>query len=366
MYDYLIIGSGFFGSICAHELTKKNKKCLVIEKRGHIGGNCYTENKSGIHIHKYGPHIFHTSSKEIWSYINKFANFNNFINHIKVNYKNKIYSFPINMMTLYQIYGVITPEEAKRKIDEARIKNDNPKNLEEWALSQVGKEIYEIFIKGYTTKQWGRYPINLPTSIIKRLPIRFNYNDNYYNDTYQGVPIGGYTQIFEKLLSGIEVRLNEDYLKNKKSFNKIAKKVIYTGPIDAYYNYCFGNLDYRSLEFQTERIETSDYQGNAIINYAEVNIPFTRIVEHKHFDPINTDFTYITREYPREYSEGLEPYYPINDNINTPIFEKYKALSEKESNIIFGGRLAEYRYYDMHQIIALALTKIKNEIYISN
>lgn len=359
MYDYLIVGSGMFGSVCARELTDKGYKCLVVEKRSHIGGNCYTENKDGIHIHKYGAHIFHTSNKEIWDYINKFAKFNNFVNHVKVNYKGQIYSFPINMMTLHQIYGVTTPEEARQKLDEVRIKNENPKNLEEWILSQVGKEIYEIFIKGYTTKQWGRYPVDLPSSIIKRLPIRFNYDDSYYGMDYQGVPIGGYTQIFEKLLDGIKVLLNEDYLQNRESFNSMAKKVIYTGPIDAYYKYCFGNLDYRSLKFETERVEIPDYQGNAVINYTELHVPFTRILEHKHFDPVNTNFTYITREYPREYGEGLEPYYPINDKVNTPTFEKYKALSEKESNVIFGGRLAEYRYYDMHQVIGAALHTCK-------
>lgn len=359
MYDYLIVGSGMFGSVCARELTDKGYKCLVVEKRSHIGGNCYTENKDGIHIHKYGAHIFHTSNKEIWDYINKFAKFNNFVNHVKVNYKGQIYSFPINMMTLHQIYGVTTPEEARQKLDEVRIKNENPKNLEEWILSQVGKEIYEIFIKGYTTKQWGRYPVDLPSSIIKRLPIRFNYDDSYYGMDYQGVPIGGYTQIFEKLLDGVKVLLNEDYLQNRESFNSMAKKVIYTGPIDAYYNYCFGNLDYRSLKFETERVEIPDYQGNAVINYTELHVPFTRILEHKHFDPVNTNFTYITREYPREYGEGLEPYYPINDKVNTPTFEKYKALSEKESNVIFGGRLAEYRYYDMHQVIGAALHTCK-------
>ena len=359
MYDYLIVGSGMFGSVCARELTDKGYKCLVVEKRSHIGGNCYTENKDGIHIHKYGAHIFHTSNKEIWDYINKFAKFNNFVNHVKVNYKGQIYSFPINMMTLHQIYGVTTPEEARQKLDEVRIKNENPKNLEEWILSQVGKEIYEIFIKGYTTKQWGRYPVDLPSSIIKRLPIRFNYDDSYYGMDYQGVPIGGYTQIFEKLLDGVKVLLNEDYLQNRESFNSMAKKVIYTGPIDAYYKYCFGNLDYRSLKFETERVEIPDYQGNAVINYTELHVPFTRILEHKHFDPVNTNFTYITREYPREYGEGLEPYYPINDKVNTPTFEKYKALSEKESNVIVGGRLAEYRYYDMHQVIGAALHTCK-------
>ncbi len=359
MYDYLIVGSGMFGSVCARELTDKGYKCLVIEKRNHIGGNCYTENKEGINIHKYGAHVFHTSNKEIWDYINRFAKFNNFVNHVKVKYKDDIYSFPINMMTLHQLYGVTTPEEARKKIEEVRVKNDNPQNLEEWILSQVGEDIYVKFIKGYTTKQWGRHPIDLPTSIIKRLPIRFTYDDSYYGLDYQGIPIGGYTQIFEKLLDGTTVLLNEDYLANRDKFNSMAKTVIYTGPIDAYYKYCFGALNYRSLKFETERVEVPDYQGNAVINYNELHVPFTRILEHKHFDHVNTNFTYITREYPREYGEGLEPYYPINDKVNTPTFEKYKALSEKESNVIFGGRLAEYRYYDMHQVIGAALHTCK-------
>ena len=354
-YDYLIVGSGFFGSVCAHELTKKGYKCLVIEKRSHIGGNCYTENKDGIHIHKYGAHVFHTSNKEIWDYVNQFARFNNFVNHVKVNYQNKIYSFPINMMTLHQLYDVTTPEQARQKLEEIRIKNDDPKNLEEWIVSQVGVDIYNIFIKGYTTKQWGRHPIDLPASIIKRLPIRFTYDDSYYGQDYQGIPSGGYTQIFEKLLDGIEVLLNEDYLQNKESFNKKAKKVIYTGPLDAYYNFCFGALNYRSLKFETQRVEVPDYQGNAVVNYTELHVPYTRILEHKHFDYKNTNFTYITHEYPREYGEGFEPYYPINDKINTPIFEKYKTLTDAEPNVIFGGRLAEYRYYDMHQVIGAAL-----------
>ena len=359
MYDYVIVGSGLFGSVCARELTDKGYNCLVLEKRNHIGGNCYTENKEGIHIHKYGAHVFHTSNKEIWDYVNKFAKFNNFVNHVKVKYNNSIYSFPINLFTLHQLYGVTTPEEARKKIEEVRVKNDNPKNLEEWILSHVGYEIYLKFIKEYTTKQWGRDPINLPTSIIKRLPIRFTYDDSYYGMDYQGIPIGGYTQIFEKLLDGSEVKLNVDYLINKNKFNKLAKKVIYTGPIDAYYDYQFGHLNYRSLKFETERVEVSDYQGNAVINYTELHYPYTRIVEHKHFDSVNTNFTYITKEYPMEYDNNIDPYYPINDHINTSIFEKYKKLADVESDVIFGGRMAEYRYYDMHQVIGSALYTCK-------
>jgi UDP-galactopyranose mutase len=360
MYDYVIVGSGMFGSVCAHELTKKGNKCLVLEKRNHIGGNCYTENKDGINIHKYGAHIFHTSNKEIWDYINQFAQFNNYVNRVKVNYKDILYSFPINLFTLHQLYGVTTPEQAKQKLEEVRVKNDNPNNLEEWIISQVGVDIYVKFIKGYTTKQWGRHPMDLPTSIIKRLPIRFNHDDNYYNDTYQGIPIGGYTQIFEKMLNGIEVKLNTDYLANRNEFNKLAtKKVIYTGPIDAFYNYAYGQLNYRSLKFETERVEVPDYQGNAVINYTETYIPYTRILEHKHFDYVDTPYTYITKEYPREYGEGMEPYYPINDKVNTPTYDKYKALTESETKYIFGGRLAEYRYYDMHQVLGAALHTCK-------
>lgn len=359
MYDFVIVGSGLFGSVCARELTDKGYKCLVLEKRNHIGGNCYTENKEGIHIHKYGAHVFHTSNKDIWDYINRFAKFNNFVNHVKVKYKDDIYSFPINMMTLHQLYGVTTPEEARKKIEEVRVKNDNPQNLEEWILSQVGVDIYVKFIKGYTTKQWGRHPTDLPASIIKRLPIRFTYDDSYYGLDYQGIPIGGYTQIFEKLLEGSTVLLNEDYLINQDKFNSMAKTVIYTGPVDAYYKYCFGALNYRSLKFETERVEVPDYQGNAVINYNELHVPFTRILEHKHFDHVNTNFTYITREYPREYGDGLEPYYPINDKVNMPTCDKYKALADVEPNVIFGGRLAEYRYYDMHQVIGSALYTCK-------
>lgn len=359
MYDYLIVGSGFFGSIFAYELNKLGFKCLVLEKRNHIGGNCYTENIDDINVHKYGPHIFHTSDKQIWEYVNNLVPFNHFSYRPKIKYKDKIYSLPINMMSLYQVYGVFTPEDARKKLDEVKIKNNNPKNLEEWVLSQVGSELYEIFIKGYTTKQWGRDPKELPTSIIKRLPIRLTYDDNYYFDNHQGIPIGGYTKIFEKLLAGIEVRLNVDYFENKEYFNNISNKILYTGPIDQFYNYKFGKLEYRSLHFETESLGIPDYQGIAGMNYGDVEVEYTRIVEHKHFEFGTQKSTVITKEYPR--TQG-EPYYPINDFINNNRYDQYKKLMSKETKFIFGGRLADYKYYDMHQVIASALKRVKNEI----
>lgn len=355
MYDYLIVGSGLFGSVCARELTNKGFKCLILEKRNHIGGNCYTENIDGINIHKYGPHIFHTSNEKVWNYINQFTKFNNYINRPKVSYKHKLYSFPINLFTLYQIYGVKTPEEAKLKIESVKIKKDCPKNLEDYIISQVGPEIYKIFIRGYTTKQWGRNPRKLPPFIIKRLPIRFTFDDNYFNDCYQGIPIGGYTRMFEKLLNGIEIKLNVDYLQNKEYYNSVTKKIIYTGQIDQYYGYKFGKLNYRSLTFKTEKLPIEDFQGNAIINYTDINVPYTRITEHKHFEFLNTTETIITKEFSQEWDIDKEPYYPINDEKNNKIYQQYKNLTSGEFDIVFGGRLAEYKYYDMHQIIESAL-----------
>lgn len=364
-YDFLIVGTGLFGSVCARELTDAGYKCLVIDKRSHIGGNCYTENVNGIHVHKYGPHIFHTSNDDIWNYVNRFVKFNNYRYNPKVSYKENTYSFPINLMTLYQVYGVRTPEEAKQKLQEVRVPCDNPKNLEEWILSQVGKEIYEIFIKGYTTKQWGTDPKNLPMSIIKRLPIRTNFNDSYYFDTYQGIPEEGYTKVFEQLLAGIDVRLNTDYFEHREELHKvIQKKIIYTGPIDKFYNYQYGYLEYRSLKFVEEHLNIQDYQGAAGINYTEEEIPFTRKIEHKHFNPIGEsfkqEFTVVTTEYPEKWSTEKEPFYPINDDKNTEIYKQYKQLMDNESNFIFGGRLADYRYYDMHQVIGSALKCVKN------
>ena len=359
MYDYLIVGSGLFGSIFARELTDKGYKCLVIDKRNHIGGNCYTEEIEGINVHIYGPHIFHTSDDKVWEYMNRFCKFNHFVNRPKVNYKEKIYSFPINLMTLYQLYDVTTPEQAKIILNHVKHNIETPKNLEEWILSQVGTEIYEIFIKGYTTKQWGREPKLLPSSIIRRLPIRLTFDDNYFFDKYQGIPIGGYTKIFEKLLDGIEVKLNVDYFKDKEFWDGQCKKVLYTGPIDKYYNYKFGELEYRSLEFKTEIKDVNNFQGNAIINYTDITTEYTRIVEHKHFEFGKQNKTVITTEYPKSVGE---PYYPVNDNINNSIYNKYKELMDNEENVIFGGRLADYKYYDMHQVVASALNRSKNEV----
>lgn len=361
MYDYVIVGAGIFGAIFAYETNKIGKKVLVLEKRNHIGGNCYTEKIENINVHKYGPHIFHTNDKRIWEYINKFADFNNFVNRPKVNYKNNIYSFPINLFTLYQLWGTKTPEEAKNKLEQVKIINNNPQNLEEWILSQVGEEIYEKFIKGYTTKQWGREPKHLPASIIKRLPIRLTFDDNYFNDKYQGIPNGGYTQIFEKMLNSIEVITEVDFLKDKSYFENKTKKIIFSGKIDELYDYTYGQLEYRSLKFETE-ILNGDFQGNAVVNYTEQDIPYTRICEHKHFEFGTQEKTIITKEYPDSYDSAKVPYYPIGDSKNLELYDKYKLLTEKENRYILGGRLAEYKYYDMHQIIGSALTKVKKEL----
>ena len=365
MYDFLIVGAGLFGSVFANKAKEAGKKVLLIDKREHIGGNCYTENIEGIHVHKYGPHIFHTSNDEIWNYINTFSKFNSFINRPKVNYKNSIYSFPINLMTLYQVWGVKTPEEARVRLDEVRIKNDDPKNLEEWILSQVGHDLYEKFIYGYTKKQWMKDPKDLPAFIIKRLPIRLTYDDNYYNDVYQGIPTGGYTEIFKNMLDGCEVETGVDYFLNRDKFNSIAKCVVYTGKIDEFFNFSFGELEYRSLRFENEVIQGMDYQGNALINYTEENVPYTRITEHKHFNPesLHKNFhTVISREFPTAWSKDQTPYYPISNQENNRIYGMYKDLSAKESNVIFGGRLSEYKYYDMHQVIGSALQKARKII----
>jgi UDP-galactopyranose mutase len=353
-YDYLIVGSGLFGSVFAYEAKKSGKKVIVLEKRNHIGGNCYTENIDGINIHKYGPHIFHTNNKKIWDYINQFAEFNHFIHRPKVNYNNRIYSFPINLFTLYQLWGVSSPKEAEERLNQAkRIVSSTDDNLEDWIVSQVGQEIYEIFIKGYTEKQWGRDPRNLPSSIIKRIPIRLTYDDNYFFDKYQGIPIGGYTQIFDKLLDSIEI-IQSDFFKDRKYFESIAHKIVYTGKIDELFDYEYGKLSYRSLRFEHESFD-GDFQGNAIVNYTSRDIPFTRITEHKHFEFNTNNRSIITKEFPEEYSGSNTPYYPINDTKNITTYNLYKDKVKSISNYILGGRLAEYRYYDMHQIIASSL-----------
>ena len=360
-YDYLIVGSGFFGSICAYELNKLGNKCLVIEKRDHIGGNCYTENKNNITVHTYGPHIFHTSNKEVWDWINQFVEFNNFRNTPVANYKGEIYSLPFNMWTFNKLWNVTHPHEAKAIIDEQSKHIGEPSNLEEQAIKLVGKDVYEKLIKGYTEKQWRKSATELPKEIIKRLPVRFNYDNNYFNDKYQGIPIGGYTQIFEKLLEGIDVKLNTNYLENKEHWNSLAKKVIYTGPVDAYFEYQFGELEYKTTHFEHFEMYRNNYQGTAVMNYTDSETPFTRIIEHKHFEPVDIDYTYVTFEYPTEYKTNYtEPYYPVNDEENNQKYLQYKNLANQEKNIIFGGRLAEYKYYDMHQVIESALNTIKN------
>lgn len=355
-YDYLVVGAGFFGAICAHELTKKGFRCLVIDRRNHIGGNCYTEKRNGINVHIYGPHIFHTSNEAVWSWINSFVSFNNFKLTPVANYKGELYSLPFNMWTFNQLWGVVTPEQARDIIDQQASDIKEPKNLEEQAIKSVGKDVYEKLIKGYTSKQWMKPPDLLPKEIIKRLPVRFTYDSNYFNDKYQGIPIGGYTQIFEKLLSSIEVRLEVDYLKQREYLNSIADNVIYTGPIDEYFNYCEGELEYKTTRFEHKLIEMQNYQGTPMMNYTDIETPFTRIIEHKHFENSETSSTWVSWEYPQKYVPGkTEPYYPVNDSLNTSRYEKYKKLASLEKRVLFGGRLAEYKYFDMHNVIESAL-----------
>ena len=360
-FDYLIVGAGFFGAISAYELTKKGYKCLVIEKRNHIAGNCYTENIEGINVHKYGAHIFHTNDKEIWEYVNALVEFNRYTNSPVAINNGKLYNLPFNMNTFYQIWGVKTPKEAEEKIAEqtAKYKDITPENLEEQALKLVGDDIYKLLIKEYTEKQWGVKATDLPSFIIKRLPVRFTFDNNYFNDKYQGIPIGGYTKIFEKLLEGIEVRLEIDFFENRAYYEALAENIIYTGPIDKFFNYAAGKLNYRSLKFENETLETDNFQGNAVVNYTSHEVPFTRIIEHKHFEFGTQEKTVVTKEYPQDWEEGLEPYYPVNDDANNAIYNAYKKKSESLDNVIFGGRLAEYKYYDMHQIVGSALAKMK-------
>lgn len=363
-YDYLIVGAGLFGSIFAYEANKRGKKCLVIDRRNHIGGNIYTEKIEGINVHKYGAHIFHTNNIEVWKYINQFAEFNRYTNSPIVKYKNEVYNLPFNMNTFNKLWGVFTPSEAKQKIQEelTKVNIDNPKNLEEQAIKLVGKTIYEKLIKGYTEKQWGMKATELPSFIIKRLPVRFIYDNNYFNDKYQGIPIGGYTQIIEKMLDGIEVKLNCDYIENRERLKNITHKVIFTGPIDQYYDYCFGELEYRSVRFETEVLDIENYQGNAVVNYTEYEIPYTRIIEHKHFEFGTQPKTVISREYSDKWNKNKEPYYPINNDRNNFLYQKYKELSEMDKKVIFGGRLGQYKYFDMYKVIEEALRCVEEEL----
>jgi len=360
MYDYLIVGAGLYGAVFAREMTDKGFKCLVVERRNHIAGNVYTENIEGINVHTYGAHIFHTSNKRVWDYVNRFAEFNRYTNSPVANYKGEIYNLPFNMNTFNKMWGVITPDEAKEKIEQQRREAnvDSPKNLEEQAISLIGTDIYEKLVKHYTEKQWGRPCTELPAFIIKRLPVRFIYDNNYFNDLYQGIAIGGYTKMVEKMLEGIEVRLNTDYLENKAQLDALAKQVVYTGPIDAYFDYKYGNLEYRSVRFETEVLDTENYQGNAVVNYTDGETPYTRIIEHKHFEFGTQEKTVISREYSAEWKLGDEPYYPVNDEQNGLLYEKYKALADNTPNVIFGGRLGEYKYYDMDKVILSALEKL--------
>ncbi|MDE6266922.1 MAG: UDP-galactopyranose mutase [Muribaculaceae bacterium] len=373
-YDYLIVGAGLAGATTAHELTKAGFKCLVIDKRPQVGGNVYTENISGINVHKYGAHIFHTSDKQIWDYVNSFVGFNRYTNcPVAQAPDGKLYNLPFNMNTFYQMWGVKTPDEAQRKIDEQRKDAlermhaegvEEPRNLEEQALTLIGKDIYEKLIKHYTEKQWGRKCTDLPAFIIRRLPVRLTFDNNYFNDSFQGIPVGGYTLLIENMLKGVEVKLNTDYFEHREELHKLADKIIYTGEIDRFYDYRFGHLQYRTVSFETETHDMPNYQGNAVINYTDSETPFTRIIEHKHFEAFGNEVyanpvTVISREYSKEWNPGDEPYYPVNDERNSALYAKYKELADREENVIFCGRLAEYRYYDMHQVISEALKKVK-------
>ena len=365
MYDYLIVGAGLFGAVFAHEARKKGKRCLVVDKRSHIGGNIYCEETEGIAVHKYGAHIFHTDDKEVWDYVNQLVPFNRFTNSPLANYKGKLYNLPFNMSTFYQLWGVKTPTEAKQKLEEQRkpyVDLGEPTNLEEQALKLCGPDIYEALIKGYTEKQWGRSCNELPAFIIRRIPFRFVYDNNYFNDRYQGIPEGGYNVLIESLLDGIEVRLDTDYLQHRDELNAVADKVLFTGCIDAFYDYCFGALEYRSLQFDHQLLDIADFQGNAVINYTEREIPYTRVIEHKHFEFGQQAKTVVTYEYPASFKRGDEPYYPINDEQNMSLFAKYKQLASESDRVLFGGRLAGYVYADMDDTIAAALSLWKEEM----
>lgn len=363
-YDYLVVGAGLYGAVFAYEAKKRGKEVLVIDRRDHKGGNIYCEDVNGINVHKYGAHIFHTSNKKVWEYVNQFAEFNRYTNSPVANYKGELYNLPFNMNTFNKMWGVITPQEAAAKIEEQRKAAGitEPKNLEEQAISLVGKDIYEKLIKGYTQKQWGRKCTELPSFIIKRLPVRLTFDNNYFNDLYQGIPMGGYNVIIDKMLDGVEVELGTDYLANKDKYENIADKIIFTGPIDEFYDYCFGPLEYRSVRFETEELPVENYQGNAVINYTDAETPYTRIIEHKHFEFGTQPTTVISKEYSAEWKVGDEPYYPVNNDKNAALYQKYLDKSKEENKVIFGGRLGEYKYYDMDKVIESALNFVEKEL----
>lgn len=362
-YDYVLVGSGLYAGVWAYEAKKRGKTCLVVEKRDHIGGNVYCEEVEGIHVHRYGAHIFHTSDRQVWDYVNQLAEFNRYTNSPVANYKGEMYNMPFNMNTFSKMWGISTPAEAKAIIEEQKkAVTGEPKNLEEQAISLVGTDIYQKLVKGYTEKQWGRDCKDLPAFIIKRLPVRFTYDNNYFNDRFQGIPMGGYTKIVEKMLDGIDVKTNTDYFSFIKENPDIAEKTVFTGMIDEYYDYKLGALEYRSVRFETEVLNTDNYQGNAVVNYTEREVPYTRIIEHKHFEFGKQEKTVISREYSSEWSVGMEPYYPVNNEQNNTLFEKYRELAEKESNVIFGGRLGNYKYYDMDKVIEAALEMCQKEL----
>lgn len=362
-YDYLIVGSGLYGAVFAHEAAKAGKKCLVVEKRDHVAGNIYTEKQEGIDVHRYGAHIFHTSNKAVWDYVNEFASFNNFVNSPVANFKGEIYNMPFNMNTFAKMFGISTPAQAKAVLDEQRAEiKGEPRNLEEQAISLVGRQVYEKLVKGYTEKQWGRDCSELPSFIIRRLPVRFTYDNNYFNDRYQGIPEEGYTAMIEKMLEGIEVRTGVNFLEHREELLAVADKVIYTGPIDEYYSFSLGHLQYRSLRFESELLDEENYQGVAVVNYTDRETPYTRVIEHKHFNFGKQPKTVITREYPAEWQEGMEPYYPVNNEENSTLYAKYAALAEKEQKVRFGGRLGLYKYFDMDKVVEAALAAVKQQL----